>query len=207
MPATFVLLIDDHALFRAGLRMMLEAGLPDIRVYESESLERALRMDECDVVHLVLLDIHLPGVNGIEGIALVQRRWPGVPVAMLSAQFDAQTRQRVIDHGAVALLSKAQSPEAFVVTVRQFLQGSPGGAADAGGMDGGPAISALPRLTPRQAEVLNLLSQGLSNKAIGRRLDVSEHTVRGHVQATLAALGVTSRSEATYVARRKGLVA
>lgn len=204
MHTSTVLLIDDHALFRAGLRMMLESGLPGIQVQESESLERMLHTEGCDHLHLILLDIHLQGMNGIDGIALVQRRWPGVPVVMLSSQFDAQTRQDALGHGAVALMSKAQTADAFVASVRRFLELGQGGVT---AVAGPPAADALPRLTPRQAQILDLLCLGLSNKAIGRRLDLSEHTVRGHVQATFTALEVSSRSEATYVARRKGLVA
>ena len=71
MHTSTVLLIDDHALFRAGLRMMLESALPGIQVQESESLERMLHTEGCDHLHLVLLDIHLQGMNGIDGIALV----------------------------------------------------------------------------------------------------------------------------------------
>jgi DNA-binding NarL/FixJ family response regulator len=201
MNPAVVLLIDDHALFRAGLRMMLESGLSEIRMLESESLEQALRMEAPAQINLVLLDIHLQGLNGIEGIALVKRRWADVPVAMLSSQFDAQTRQSALDRGAVAMLSKAQPPEDFLGTVRQLLEGVQA-LAPASRADG-----SAPRLTPRQAEVLDLLCQGLSNKAIGRRLDLSEHTVRGHVQATLAALGASSRTEAVYAARRAGLLA
>lgn len=206
MDRPVILLVDDHALFRAGLRMMLEASLHDVRVLEAESLERALQMDGCESLHLILLDIRLPGLDGIEGISLVRRRWAGVQVAMLSSEFDAQTRQAALDRGAIALLSKALPAETFVATIRQFLASAVRGAAGSPARSDSAAVGVLPRLTPRQAEVLDLLCLGLSNKAIGRRLDLSEHTVRGHVQATLAALGASSRSEAVYVARKMGFV-
>jgi len=154
----------------------------------------------------VLLDVQLQGLNGLEGIALVHRKWPGVPVVVLSSQAEAQTVKQALGRGATAFVSKADPPEHILSMVSKLLLGLPVATLAYGGMGAGSEGGAPPRLTPRQCEVLNLVSQGLSNKLIGRRLDLSENTVRGHVQALLAALQVSSRSEAGFVARRSGLV-
>ncbi|MEO5738260.1 MAG: response regulator transcription factor [Variovorax sp.] len=205
MLPTRILLIDDHALFRAGLRMVLATGIPDVQVVEAASLEEAMRLP-AEPLALVLLDVQLQGLNGLEGIALVQRKWPGVVVVVLSSQAEPQTVRQALARGATAFVSKADTPEHILSMVNKLLLGLPVATPAYAGMGAGSDAGVSPRLTPRQCEVLNLVSQGLSNKLIGRRLDLSENTVRGHVQALLAALQVSSRSEAGFVARRSGLV-
>jgi DNA-binding NarL/FixJ family response regulator len=109
------------------------------------------------------------------------------------------------ERGAAAFVSKADSADNILAVIDRLRRGEPAGAAAppaAGEGAGSPQL-----LTPRQFEVLDLLCQGLPNKVIGRRLGLSENTVRGHVQAVLAALQVSSRSEAGFAARRRGLVA
>jgi DNA-binding NarL/FixJ family response regulator len=206
---THVLLIDDHALFRSGLAMVLKDGLSDVQVSQVASLEEAMQ-DTLPAPHVVLLDVQLQGLNGLEGIALVRRRWPAAQVVMLSSHAEPRTVRQALDRGAAAFVSKADTADTIVSVIQTLMRGEEvtttvGGFADS--QPAGLGDSAGPqRLTPRQAEVLDLLCQGLSNKVIGRKLNLSENTVRGHVQATLLALGVSSRSEAAFAARRVGLV-
>lgn len=194
-----LLLIDDHALFRSGLALVLDAGIPGVRVREAASIHAALGIAG-ETPDLVLLDIQLQGLSGLEGIGLVRREWPGVPIVMLSSHAEVATIRDAMTRGAAAYLSKADAPDRMLATVTHLLAGG------APAVDENAAAAAGSGLTPRQCEVLDLLCQGLSNKAIARRLDLSEHTVRGHVQATLAVLQVSSRSEAAFAARRRGLV-
>ncbi|WP_077001357.1 response regulator transcription factor [Variovorax sp. KK3] len=198
-----ILLVDDHALFRCGLRMVLDAGIDGLEVAEAASLEEALRTPMQDPA-LVLLDIQLHGLNGLEGIALVKRKWPEAAVVILSSDVSPQKIRLALDRGAAAFVSKAEPADRILGVIGQLRQGLPvaGEAAQAPVGDAGAAL-----LTPRQSEVLDLMCQGLSNKLIGRRLNLSENTVRGHVQAVLAALQVSSRSEAGFAARQRGLVA
>lgn len=196
-----ILLVDDHALFRSGLRMVLTAGIADLEVAEAASLEEALRTSMQEPA-LVLLDIQLHGLNGLEGIALVRRKWPQALVVILSSEVSPQKVRLAMERGAAAFVSKADPADKILAVIGQLRQGLPV-AAD--GLQGG--ADSQPLLTPRQSEVLDLLCQGLSNKLIGRRLNLSENTVRGHVQAVLAALQVSSRSEAGFAARQRGLVA
>lgn len=200
-PPVRVLLIDDHALFRSGLRLVLDASLHDLDVIEAGSIDEGFKV-AVSAPALILLDIQLEGLNGLDGLTLIHSRWPGVPVIMLSANHGPETVRQALTRGATAFVSKAESADRIVAAVRDTLRGPQ--PAEARPSDVAPDEEA--RLTPRQCEVLDLLCQGLSNKVIARRLDLSEFTVRGHVQSVLRHLKVTSRSEAAFAARQRGLV-
>ena len=199
MNSVQILLIDDHALFRSGLKLVLAGSLPDVEVLEAQSLEQAVH-EAARPPSLVLLDIQLQGVNGLEGLGLLRQRWPGVPVVMLSSSVEPETVRLALARGAAAFVSKAETADKIIAVIQQTL--------------GNTVQSALPvaadtkpmRLTPRQCEVLDLLCEGLSNKVIARRMQLSEFTVRGHVQAVLGLLGVQSRSQVMFAARRAGLI-
>ncbi|WP_093374431.1 response regulator transcription factor [Variovorax sp. OV329] len=204
-----ILLVDDHSLFRCGLRMVLSAAIPDLEVSEAASLEEAM-LAPIDPA-LVLLDIQLHGLNGLEGIALFKRKWPQAAVVMLSSEASPQKVRLAMERGAAAFVSKADPADKILGVIAQVRRGLPAGRdafpAQAPGTEAGGQDDQAPLLTPRQSEVLDLMCQGLSNKVIGRRLSLSENTVRGHVQAVLAALQVSSRSEAGFAARQRGIVA
>ena len=193
-----ILLIDDHSLFRSGLKLVLLGGMNDVEVLQAQSLEQAVH-EATQPPSLVLLDIQLQGVNGLEGLGLLKQRWPGVPVVMLSSSVEPEIVRLALARGAAAFVSKAETAEKIIAVITQTLSRTQEPAPQ-------PAESTKgPRLTPRQCEVLDLLCEGLSNKMIARRMDLSEFTVRGHVQAVLGLLGVQSRSQATFAARRAGL--
>jgi DNA-binding NarL/FixJ family response regulator len=203
-PPAPILLIDDHTLFRAGLRMVIRSSLNDVPVLEAGSLEEALQTAS-DSLLVILLDIQLPGLNGIESIPLLKRRWPMTPVVVLSSAEDSQTIAAAMMRGASGYVSKADSAADIVQVIERVLCGQAPGLTRH--MPPEPeALAEAPHLTPRQCEVLDLLCQGLPNKVIGRRLGLSENTVRGHVQAILAFLDVSSRTEAVIKARQSGLV-
>lgn len=204
MSAQCIVLIDDHAMFRTGMRLVLQAGLPDLEVREAVSLEQAVRPPALAPA-LVLLDIDLQGVNGLEGIGLLRQRWPQTPVIMLSSSAEPETVRLALARGAAAFVSKAETAAHILAVVRRALERP--GPAGAAGLDlaaAGAAVAAA--LTPRQCEVLDLLAEGLSNKVMARRMQLSEFTVRGHVHAVLRLLGVTSRSQAAIAARSRGLL-
>ena len=203
LPAR-ILLIDDHVLFRCGLRMVLASGITELEVAEAGSLEEGLRAG-MESPALVLLDIQLHGLNGLEGIALVKRKWPEAVVVILSSDAAPHNVRMALERGAAAFVSKADSADNILALIERLRRGGPASAAHQPA--GAEGLAAPQLLTPRQFEVLDLLCQGLPNKIIGRRLGLSENTVRGHVQAVLAALQVSSRSEAGFAARRRGLVA
>ena len=193
-----ILLIDDHAMFRAGLGMVITMTMPHATTVQAASVEEALGTAPAEI-HLVLLDIKLNGSSGLEGIALLKRQWPLAPVLMLSSQDEPETARLALARGAAAFVSKAETPEKIMEVIAQLLHG-----------DFAPA-RAVPdnqdkRLTPRQREVLELLQQGLSNKLIARKLDLSDNTVRRHVQDILEYFQVVNRAEAVFAARQQALV-
>jgi DNA-binding NarL/FixJ family response regulator len=192
-----ILLIDDHALFRSGMRLVLEGGLPGASVIESDAIEPVMAQSG-EAPTLVLLDIQLQGMDGMDGLVLLKKRWPAVPVIMLSSVAETEMVNRALAKGASAFFSKAGTAEQIIALIHEALGTAPVKAAP---------DPARPRLTPRQFEVLLLVNEGLSNKAIARRLDLSEFTVRGHVQAVLGLLAVSSRSQAIFAARGAGLLA
>lgn len=205
MVSFCILLVDDHALFRSGMRLVLQSYLPHVEVLEAASLEQAVR-GRIEPPALVLLDIQLQGVNGLEGIGLLKQRWPKVPLIILSSDLDPATARLALQRGAAAFVSKADTAEKIIQVIYRTLAGHlpvPAGATPHSSASEGDA---KPRLTPRQCEVLDLLCEGLSNKLIARRLELSEFTVRGHVQSVFVLLQVSSRAQATFAARRIGLV-
>lgn len=185
--------------------MVLTSGIPELEVAEAASLEEAMRSPMAKPA-LVLLDIQLHGLNGLEGIALVKRKWPDAAVVILSSDAGPHNVRMARERGAAAFVSKADSADNILSVIEHLRQGLPIVSADHASAPAGDGDGSRQLLTPRQFEVLDLLCQGLPNKVIGRRLNLSENTVRGHVQAVLAALQVSSRSEAGFAARRRGLV-
>ena len=187
--------------------MIIESRFEAAQVLEAGSLEQALDMD-VRRPEVVLLDIRLPGLNGLESIALLKRRWPDVPIVMLSSDASNTTVRQAFERGAVGFVSKADKPDAIAAALRACLVS--GDEVDVLASMGALPVPAVGKqqaeLTPRQCEVLVLLGQGLPNKSIARKLDISENTIRGHVQSLLMAFGANSRSEAVYIARRQGLL-
>lgn len=194
-----ILLVDDHAMFRSGLRALLGASLPGAELFEAGSLDQALAGD-MPPPHVVLLDIKLPGASGMEGLALLKRRWPSVPVLMLSSLDAPETVRQALACGAAGFVSKAETAERIIDLVNRATRGQLAVPDETiGGAGAQP-------LTARQHEVLGLLGLGLSNKLIARRLLLSENTVRRHVQDILERFEVVSRAEAVCAARRQGLI-
>lgn len=209
MPVSRILLIDDHAMFRAGLAVLLRMSISNLEVLEAASLDLALH-GAVTAPDLVLLDILLHGLNGLDGIDLLKRQWPLTPIVMVSSDALPQTVKLALARGASAFVSKEKTAENILAVVQQVLdQKLPGTtpAATANDAAGAAAAADAARLSPRQLEVLDLLCQGLPNKAIGRKLNLSENTVRWHVNAILALMRVSNRSEAAFAARSQGLVA
>lgn len=199
MTAPCVLLIDDHAVFRIGLRMVIETAMPGTKIFEAAALNDALTSAP-NQVDVVLLDIRLDGLSGLEGIALLKQKWPSTPVLMLSSHDEPETVRLALARGAAGFVSKAHAATKIIDAIQLVLHDPASGPAPAA-----PGRTER-RLTPRQCEVLELLHQGLSNKLIARQMSLSDNTVRRHVQDILELLGVPSRAQAVFVARSQGLV-
>jgi DNA-binding NarL/FixJ family response regulator len=203
MTTTNILIVDDHAMFRSGLRMVLNAHMPEADIFEAGSLNEATN-GAPEYLDIILLDITLPGLNGLDGMALLKRKWPQVPVIVLSSQDGPETARNALARGAIRFISKADTAERIVSLLKRVLTGEYDPSEPPSGV--GDDTLPLQHLTTRQCEVLELLCQGMSNKLIAKRLSLSENTVRGHVQAILGFLQVSSRSEAAFAARQRGLI-
>lgn len=212
-----ILLVDDHALFRAGMRFILADGqLAGSTVLQAGSLTEALSLPE--QVDVVLLDVQMPGINGMEGITLAKRRWPLAAVLMLSAQEDHETQQMCLKRGALAFVNKTASPDQIRAVVLQAASGMLAAmkartptelrADDAQAISEEMAnTGSLGKdLSARQLDVLLLMCEGISNKAIARKLFVSENTVRSHVAAVLKHFNASTRGEAVMAAQKSGMV-
>jgi DNA-binding NarL/FixJ family response regulator len=196
MKATRILLVDDHAIFRQGLLMVLREAKPDAVISEAGSIEQAMALDIAPP-ELALLDVKLPGVSGMQGIALIKQRWPTITVVMLSALDAPEAASEAQTNGAAAYVSKAESIDTILAHIDVAMgSGTPTSCC---------AEPDCGHLTPRQHEVLVLLCQGLSNKLIARQMSLSENTVRRHVQDILEYFHVDSRTEAVFAAQSRGL--
>ena len=200
-----ILIVDDHALFRSGLRLVLSADLANVEISEASSIYEAIQ-DSSTAPAIVLLDIELNGLNGLDGIALIKRTWPLAAIVMLSSDTSSSTSQLAIERGAAAFVTKAETAKKILTIVHQLIDQK--NHVQVLEKFLAPKHQLLPenQLTARQYEVLDLLCKGLSNKLIARELGCAENTVRGHVQAILLFFNVASRSEAVYAARQQGVI-
>jgi DNA-binding NarL/FixJ family response regulator len=199
MSTPQILLVDDHAMFRTGLSLVIKSAIPDAAIFGANSLDEAMSVD-ADTMDIVVLDIQLQGLSGLECVPMIKRKWPSVPVLMLTSHTETQNVRLAMARGAAAFISKAETADTITDTICKLLSG-----------DGcTPSLTPAPApkraLTPRQCEVIDLMHQGLSNKLIARRLNLSDNTVRRHVQDILEFFAVSSRTEAVFMARRQGLV-
>ena len=195
-------LADDHPIMRAALATALsELGSP--RFVEASDAQGALGLvDAHPDLDLLLVDLRMPGANGLETIRALRARAPQVPLVVVSADEDPVQVSALIGLGVAGYLPKSDPPAVIVSAVRLVLAGGtyvPPRLLAAGAGAGDEA----PELTPRQLEVLRLLAQGLPNKAIANALGVSEGTVKVHLIAVFRALNVRNRTAAVLAAKRR----
>jgi len=211
-----LLVIEDHALVREGLVRLLDQLEEEVSVVECADFESTLKLLGKDgEFDLVLLDLALPGVDGFAGLGILRRRYPAMPVVVVSAFDDTPTVTRVLNLGASGFIPKAYSGEALLGALREVLAGNiyRPSAQQGARFDDTPPLSPLPRgvrpeeigLTERQAQVLALMVRGLSNREIGDQLQLSAGTVKVHVTKVFKALGVNSRTQALIAVTRYGI--
>ncbi len=196
-----VLLVDDHTLVRSGLQRLLEQG-GEIEVAavagrgdEAFALDAELRPD------VILMDVSMPGLSGIETTRRICAGRPEASVVMLTATTDRTQVLDALDAGAVGYLIKDTDPAALVDGVRAAANGDAPLDARAAKIVLDKRTRRTPSLTEREAEVLILVGEGLANKAIARRLGISEKTVKAHLTRVFAELGVSDRTQAALWAK------
>jgi NarL family two-component system response regulator LiaR len=208
-----VLLVDDHALVREGVRAFLEAQ-PDIEIVaEATSGDEAVRQAGVLVPDVVLMDLVMPGMDGVEATKRVRQVSPRSQVIALTSFHDDSYVFPAIKAGALSYLLKDAGPDEIAEAVRAAARGEakvhPRVAArlirHVRGADAG-AINPFTDLTEREQEVLRLIAQGLSNAEIAARLSISEKTVKAHVSNVLSKLYLADRTQAAVFAWREGFM-
>ncbi len=204
-----ILVCDDHALFRAGLRAVL-SGL-EARFVDTASVDDALAQLAAGLdVGLLLLDLRLPGSEGLSGLRRIRGRHPDVPVVIVSATESPEAIRAALAAGAAGFVPKSSTPEVLRAALQLVLGGGvyvPPAAlpGEAGGPGGLASRARAADLTARQLDVLRLLARGLTNREIAGVLGVAEATVKTHVASVLEILDVSNRTEAALVVHELGL--
>jgi DNA-binding NarL/FixJ family response regulator len=216
-----ILIIDDHALIREGLRHVLQEIDRDGTVIEADSSETALAalMSHGSNLTLILLDLGLPGTVGMNLLRQIREAQPGVPVVVVSANDDRAVVLEAIDAGAMGFISKRSSSNVLVNGVRLVLAGgicipphAQFAAQERPSASAPEPVDATLRRTPselgitaRQTDVLALLIQGKPTKFICRELDLSVGTVKTHIAAIFRALNVSNRTQAVFALSNTGI--
>jgi DNA-binding NarL/FixJ family response regulator len=200
-----ILLVDDHALFRHGLRMVLAEMLPQAELYEAESCEGLARFEGLSF-DVVLLDLNLPGIKGAQALEWTKGRFPASKVLVVSGEEQPGLIRVALEMGAAGFLPKTANSEVMMAALRIVLEGEVYVPVQAmSGVTGGAAADGIDRLTERQREVLRMALKGVPNKLIGRDLGLSEGTVKSHLSAAFRAMDVRNRTEALYAIAKSGL--
>jgi DNA-binding NarL/FixJ family response regulator len=212
-----LLLVDDHALFREGLSLLLSKLSPGIVVRETDSVEAAV--DECKTssFRMALLDLGLTATSGLDSLESFRSQVADVPVVVLSGDQEPQLIKASIARGAVGFVPKSYTSDMMIAALQFILAGGiylpacvleVDGSVDQRPSTPAPAPEATnmySRLSPRQQEVARYLLQGLSNKTIARRLNISEGTIKAHVSSIFQIIGARNRVEAVMLAAKGGI--
>ena len=209
-----LLLADDHTLFRKGLASLLEKQPGFEVIGEAENGAEVVRKAQADKPDLVLMDIHMPGINGLEATRQITNALPATRVVMLTISEEDKDVFEAIKCGAHGYLSKKVEPE----KLRELLEGVFRGEAPLSGATAAKILkefaakisqnseaTPVDDLTAREKEVLQLLATGLTNKEIGIRLDIAENTVKNHLKNILAKLHLQNRVQAATLAIQQGM--
>ncbi len=215
-----IIVCDDHPVVRDALATCLRALSPDCEVGECATAAQVVeRLADADRWDLVLLDLMLPDARGLDALHRVRARAPGTRIAVMSANEDRDTVDRVLRAGAIGFVPKSADRTTLLDALRRLLElpaAAHGGDGDVppsrrpiGVPDGVPADDvwiheALAGLSPRQIQVLRLMVRGLPNKEICRELGLSENTVKIHIGSVLRGLRARNRTEAVSLASRIG---
>lgn len=228
-----LLLADDHGLFRDALVNYIERETPDTVVMLARDVHEVMEIMEGDpALDLILMDLRMPGMNGLQGLQKLREIYPDIKVALLSGLAEAEDVERALAMGACGYFPKTLSGKAMVKGIQQILEGDVyvarnhntneflpsyygddlswiSGRQEPSGMGEGmqEAIeggAGSLRLTPRETEVLSHLTQGKTNKDIARALDLQVVTVKLHIRGICRKLGASNRTQAALLAKKKG---
>ncbi len=203
------LVIDDHPLIHEIMPAVLRKALGEVEVATESTLEDGLARAASEAPDLVLLDLGLPGCDGIDAVSRFRLRFPEIPFVVISGDLERESILGALDAGAMGYIPKTSKPDVMVAALKLVASGGtyvpPEVLEDA-------VAKATPRrrsgsidLTGRQKDVLRLILKGYNNERIASTLDIAPNTVKQHAHAIFMQLGVSSRAEAVIAASRLGL--
>ncbi|HPF46241.1 MAG: response regulator transcription factor [Alphaproteobacteria bacterium] len=206
-----IIIADDHPIFRSAIIQALKVHLPDIEPFEAanlKELDQILAMNSN--VNLLILDLHMPGVNGFEGLAYIAKNYHDVPIIMISADEEPSIAPLSKRHGAKGFIPKSAKIPQINEAVTNVLAGkeyfpdiSETDELNTGSIsEADELVEKVSRLTSRQIEVFNLLAKGLLNKQIAYQMDVTEATIKAHLTAIMRKLEVRNRTEVVLIANK-----
>lgn len=209
-----ILLVDDHALFREGMRYVLQQLSDAVTILEGGNFQEALMLaGQHPELDLVLLDLHMPGSDGPASVGYFRKRYPSMPVVVVSGEENSRSMEKVMNYGASGFVCKSSNTRVMldalqlvlsggVYTPHEMLRHQTGGATS----DKRSANTNGCGLTRRQMDALEHLCAGMSNKEIAAAMQLAEGTVKVHIAAVYQTLKVSSRLEAVRAAEQLGLV-
>jgi len=198
-----ILIVEDHPIYLEGLSFVLNKLSNQVNLVCVNTIPEAQKMLSTESnFDLILLDLTLPGDNGLSLFSFLKAEQLFIPVAMLSASEEPRDIQASMTAGASGFISKASRSDELLSAIQRILKGEhylPAFYAQL-------AHSPYPKLTPRQKEVLILLAEGLPNKRICQKLNITEHTIKSHLKSLFALLHVHTRTECAKAATELGLL-
>jgi DNA-binding NarL/FixJ family response regulator len=204
-----ILLADDHALFRESLSLaLLRLDEKPPQIFQAEHGQQALNIAKEEQLDLILLDVDMPGLGGIQAIAQLNTLQPITPIVMISAHEDTSSINQALAKGAKGFIPKTTSADVTLSALRLVLSGGtflPPQLMQHTSLDTTQNQN-IDLLTPRQIEVLRLLQKGTPNKNIAFELDLSPSTIKVHIRRIFTALGARNRTEAVNIALEKNIL-
>ncbi|OIQ91057.1 transcriptional regulatory protein DegU [mine drainage metagenome] len=206
-----ILVADDHNLVRDGLKPFLTELDPNAVILDASNFDDALTQAKAaDGLGLVLLDLRMPGMNGLQGVETMRKARPGVPVVILSGHVEREEVLAAVRAGASGYIPKTISGTALINALRLVLAGEsylpPSILMDSTPTDAKPPASPLSTLSAREREILGYLIEGQTNKEIARRLDLQEITIKIHLRNVYRKIGAVNRAQAVRIALSSGWV-
>lgn len=204
-----VLIADDHPLVRHGIKTFLETYDDIYIVGEAENGREAIEICEKHLPDVVLMDVRMPGLNGIEATNHILKKRPNIKVIILTSFIDKELIENSLKAGASSYLLKNESGERIVRVIRDAYQGKSNLSSEATQImisEVRNPLSKRYQLTKREKEILSFMVEGLSNKEIAKRLTLSTSTIQFHITNILSKFGVSKRTAAIYLALKQKLV-
>jgi DNA-binding NarL/FixJ family response regulator len=206
-----VLLIDDHVMFREGMKFLLSDLDETLELVEAGTLDAGLSALAENGADLILLDLVLPDTEGIAALRKIRAEYSGIPLAVVSGVEDPAQIRELIEEGALGFVPKTSSSDVLIAALKLIIAGGvylPPVALDyippvRSEATQGQSLNEV--LSSRQSAVLQKAIQGKPNKVIARELDIAEGTVKAHLSLAFRALGVNNRTEAVFAAAQLGL--